>query len=245
MLLYAARGIERWPAGREWLDLTLIALLLLVVGNGTLTWSEQWVPAGIASLVIAATPFWMVLFARLAGEKVPSRSVLGLSVGFLGMLVLLWPDIRAFAPGSSFTRGVLLLFLATGGWAYGSIHAKRRQPKADAVLTIALQQLVGGACLGVLGLLRGEAALWAPTSVGWAAIAYLAVFGTIVGYSAYIYSLEHLPTDLVSVYAYVNPVVAVLLGVLLLGERFDLYLACGMPLVLWGIYLVKGERVAR
>lgn len=242
MLLYcAARGglSRRWPAPREWRDLALIAFLLLVIGNGTLTWSEQWVPAGLASMVIASAPFWMVFFARLEGEALRPRALIGLGAGFLGMLVLLWPDLRRHPPGTDFSFGVFMLCLATGAWAYGSVYVKRHQPRADPVLTIALQQLVGGVCLGVFGLLRGEAARWAPDAVGWGAIVYLAVFGTMVGYTAYIYALERLPTDLVSVYAYANPVVAVALGVLMLGERLDVFMLLGVPLVLAGIYLVK------
>ncbi|MFH1723448.1 MAG: EamA family transporter [Elusimicrobiota bacterium] len=245
LLGYALVRGQKLPKGREWFDLAVIAFLLLGMGNGILTWAEQWVPAGIASLIIAFIPFWMVGFARLSGETVTRRAVGGLAIGLLGLAVLVWPDLRMSGLDSGFARGAGMLLFGSAAWSFGSVYAKWRQPRTGPVMTIALQQFVGGSFLGAVGLFRGEWAMWDPSAASWAALLFLVVFGSIVGYSCYIYSLEKLPTERVAIYAYANPVVAVALGVLLLGERLDAYMLLGTPLVLAGIYIVNTARRAQ
>ncbi len=220
----------------------MVAFLLLGVGNGILTWAEQWLPAGIASLIIVATPFWMVLFASLGGEAVRARAVGGLVVGFFGLAMVLWPDLRVREVESGFVLGAVCLCFSSAAWAYGSVYSKKHSPKGDPWMAIALQMLLGAVYLGVFGLLVGEAGRWVLTRESIWAMLYLVAFGSIVGYSSYIYALDHLPTEVVAIYAYVNPLVAVFLGVFLLGERMDVFMVFGAPLVLWGIYLVNSAR---
>lgn len=208
-----------------------------------LTWAEQWVPAGIASLIVIATPFWMVFFARLSGEAVRPRALSGLLLGFAGLVVLLWPDLSIKEGGAGFIAGSVGLCFGSCAWAYGSVYSKRHPSKGDPLMQIALQMILAALYLGIFGLLRGEAHVWAPGTASIGSILYLALFGSLIGYSAYIYALSHLPTDQVSVYAYVNTLVAVGLGVLFLGERLDIYILLGMPLVLWGIYQVNTARM--
>jgi drug/metabolite transporter (DMT)-like permease len=239
-----ARG-RRVPRGGELGHVVLVGLLLLGCGNGTLAWAEQWIPSGIASLIVVTTPFWMVAFARAGGERVRPRAAAGLGVGFIGLAILLWPDLRRRHPGP-YALGSLALLGSSMLWAYGSILSKRRRARIGAMMTIAVQMLAAGVLLGAAGLLRGEAAHWRSSAQSWLAVAYLIVFGSIVGYGSYIYALERLPTPQVAIYGYVNPIIAVLLGVLLLGERFDLCMAVGIPMVLGGVYLVHtGAPAAR
>lgn len=234
-----ARGAA-FPRGEDLRHVLIVGLLLLGFANGTLAWAQQWIPSGIASLIVVTTPFWMVLFARTSGERVKPRAATGLAVGFAGLAVLLWPDLMLQHPGP-YVMGSLALLCSSIVWAYGSILSKRRRVTTGAMMTIAVQMLAAGVFLGVVGLLRGEAARWHPTAASWLAVAYLIVFGSIVGYGSYIYALERLPTPQVAVYGYVNPIVAVFLGVLLLGERFDPYMVVGIPMVLGGVYLVHSS----
>jgi drug/metabolite transporter (DMT)-like permease len=242
LLVYSLWRGAKWPTGSEWRVLLIVSFLLLGIGNGVLTWAEQWVPAGIASLIIIATPFWLVLFARISGEAVSPKAVVGLIVGFAGLLFLLWPDLSSFGFRGGFAMGALGLCFSSAAWALGSVYAKNNKPVSDPIMVIALQKIMAAVYQGVFGLCIGEAARWSLPAASFWAILYLAVFGSIVGYTAYIYALDHFPTEQVSIYAYANPLVAVGLGVLFLGERMDLYMLMGVPLVLWGIYLVNTAR---
>lgn len=239
MLLGALLRGEPLPKGRALADLALIGFLLLSVGNGFLAWGLKRVPTGAASLIVAATPLWLAVFARLEGEAVGARAVLGLLLGFAGLAVLVFPDMRVSQPGSGFIPGVLGLLLASASWAWGSIYSKGRSPKDSPIANAAVQMLAGSLFLLAAALWHGDAARWAPSAKSWFAIAYLVVFGSIVGYSAYLYALARLPTTQAAVYAYVNPLVAMALGVLFLGERPDWHVLGALPLVLSGIYLVN------
>ena len=233
------------PRGRDWRDLAAVAVLLLVVGNGTLAWAEQWVPTGIASLIVVATPLWMAVFARLSGEPVGRRAASGLLLGFAGIGVLLWPDLGRVRPEAGFLKATLGLLASSAIWAYGSVYSKRRPARTEPVMSIAVQMLIGSGVFAALGVLVGEPARWRPTRESLLAVANLVVLGSIVGYGSYIYALSKLSTVNVSVYVYINTVVAVLLGVLVLGERFDPFLAVGIPLALGGVYLVDRDRTER
>lgn len=239
MLLFALLRGEPLPRGRALADLALIGFLLLSVGNGFLAWGLQRVPTGAASLIIAATPLWMALFARADGESVGGRAASGLLLGFLGLAVLLVPDMRAARPDSGFIPGVLGLLTASVSWSWGSVYSKGRSLKDSPMANAAVQMLAGSLFLLAAALWQGDAARWDPSMKSWCAIAYLVLFGSIVGYSAYLYALARLPTAQAAVYAYVNPLVAVALGVLFLREHLDCHILGALPLVLTGIYLVN------
>lgn len=239
-----SRG-QAFPGRKDARNIVIVALALPTAGFGSLSWAQQWVPAGLAALLVAALPFWMLLFGALAGERFAPRALAGLAVGFLGLAVILWPDLARLEPGDGFLRGVAVILSGSCVWAMGSIYSKKHPVRTGALMTAGLQNLLAGVFLAGAGLAGGEAARWAPTPASWGAILYLAVFGTIVGYTCYIHALSHLPTDVVSVYAYANPVVAVVLGVLILDERIDFHIATGTPLVLIGIWLVNTARGRR
>jgi drug/metabolite transporter (DMT)-like permease len=243
VLAYALYKGEKRPTRKDLKRIFLVAFMLLTCGNGTLAWAEQWVPVAIASLIIVSTPFWMVLFARATGHQVSRRAMGGLLVGFGGLIVVLWPEIR----GADLASGVLLgsagLVGSSAMWAFGSVYVKNNPVSAGPWMKMGLEMLVASGYLLFLAVLRGEPALWAPTPASWAATVYLAVFGSIVGYGSYTYALKHLPTEQVSIYAYVNPIVAIVLGVVMLGEMVGPYLLLGTPLVILGVYLINtGKR---
>lgn len=243
MVLWALAKGRRLPRGTEWWTLSAIAFLLLTVGNGTLAWAEKsGVPAGIASLIVVATPFWMVCFARLRGERLRPQALIGLLLGFCGLTILLWPDLQLNDSKSGFVIGAGALMVSSVIWAYGSVYTKTRKLKVDPIMSVGVQKLLASLFLFALAMLRGEPAHWDASPKAWAAIAYLVVFGSMVGYTCYVYALERLPTDQVAVYALVNPIVAVLLGFFFFSERLDIYMLVGSPLVLWGIFLVNMAR---
>jgi len=241
--MLAARG-GRLPA-RGWGGLALIGLLLVCIGNGGVIWAEQWVPSGVAAVTVATMPFWMIAVEALTGDSDPisRRMVAGLLVGFAGILVLVWPDLSAGGAGAhQFLIGIIALQIACVGWAIGSTLSRRHARHESVLMAAALQMLFGGVFMLVAGTAHGEWQTLTFNARTITAEAYLTVFGSIVGYSAYTYALKHLPTATVSLYAYANPVIAVVLGAALLGEPFGVRVVSATLMVLCGSALVqRGE----
>jgi drug/metabolite transporter (DMT)-like permease len=238
-----------FPPRRAWPAVAMMGFLLLVLGNGGVVWAEQYVSSGLAAVIIATNPFWMVgLEAALGTERITGRTVAGLGVGFCGIVLLVWPELQqSGAAGARFLAGVLALQIACAGWAAGSSWSKRHTQQADVFAVAALQMLLAGIMLLAIGTAAGEwPALYFSTRSAVAFI-YLTTVGAIGGFVAYTYALKHLPIAIVSLYAYINPVIAVILGVLLLGERFDGLMILGAAIVLIAVAIVRGgatERVA-
>lgn len=225
----------------------LSGALLLGVGNGGVIWAEMFVPSGLAAVMIAATPFWMTGIEALlpGGDRLTTRSIAGLFVGFTGILLLVWPDLKFDASGGwQFTAGVIALQLACLGWVLGSSYSKRRRGTTDPITASAFQMLLGGGVMLFAGTLSGEwgALSFTPRTTG--ALAYLIVAGSLIGFVAYIYALAHLSPSFVSLYAYVNPVVAVALGTLVLGEPFGWRLVIAVAIILTGLIITTRRKKA-
>lgn len=237
---------RRFPASAHRGPLAFAAVLMLCVANSVLAWALQRVPSGVASLLVALTPLWLVVLASAGGERVPGRGWAGVAVGLAGMAVLLWPDLRAAELKPGFALGAGTLCLSTGVWAWSSLYQKRRPHGGDPFAAVAFQKLVGGAAAVLLGLALGEGPRWRPGADGLWALLYLTLAGSVIGYTAYLYALAHLPTERVAMYAYVNPLVAVTLGIVWGGEAADPHLLAGAPVVLTGVWLAgTSKAVAR
>lgn len=235
-------GIGHWPG------LALVGLLLLGVGNGMVVVAEQWVPSGIAAVVIATAPFWIAGLEALipGGERFSRRTLTGMTIGFGGILLLLWPDLTAGGViGRQFLYGLIALQLAELGWAAGTAYSKRHARGENALAAAAMQMIFGGTAMLIIAVAAGELGRIQFTLRSAVAELYLIVFGSLLGFPAYIYALKHLPVSTVSLYAYVNPVIAVLLGALLLGEPFGLRIVIASGLVLLGVAVVRGWTVRR
>jgi drug/metabolite transporter (DMT)-like permease len=232
----------RLPERRTWPAMALIGVLLLGIGNGGVIVAEQWVPSGIAAVLIATLPFWMVGIQAIwyRGERLTRRQVMGLLVGFAGIVLLVWSDIQVSdADGREFLLGVGALQLACCGWAVGSVYSKRHASGGDPLGAAALQMLFGGAFMLVVGTMHGEWTALRFTTRTLAALGYLVLAGSVVAFAAYNYALKHLPVSFVSLYAYINPVVAVTLGTLLLAEPFTPRTGAAMAVIIAGVALVR------
>ena len=242
----AARG-EPLPPRSRWGGVALMGFLLLVIGNGGVAYAEQWVPSGLAAVLVATAPFWMagVEAAIGGGERLTPRTLAGLLIGFGGIVVLVWPELTLGTTDSRrFLIGVIALQIASLGWSLGSAYSRRHTRNDHVLGTTALQMLAGGAMLLVAGTLQGEWSRLAFSPRSTAALAYLATVGAIGGFVAYTYALRHLPVSLVSLYAYINPIIAVALGVVFLGEPFTLRIAGAAVLVLMGVGIVRAKTSA-
>lgn len=230
----------RLPLWREAVDQAVVGIALLAVANGTVVWSEQWVPSGITALIVATVPFWMSGFDALmpAGDRLTPRKMMGIVIGFSGLVLLLWPDLKkGIEP--SYLKGILVLLIAPLAWAAGSMYSRYRKTTTHPMMAAAIQTLVAGFVLILIGTGLGEFKGLTITGPALAAMAYLIVFGSIVGYSCYIYALGALPVSFVSMFAFINPVIAVLLGWLILDERLDIYVITATTVILAGVLLVQ------
>jgi drug/metabolite transporter (DMT)-like permease len=233
---------ERLPPVRLWGSLAVLGVLLIGCGNGGVVVAEQTVPSGLTAVLVAMSPFWMVGIEALMpdGEPLTGRRFAGLLIGFGGILVLVWPELRV-GGATGFLTGVVAAQIACVGWAIGSTYARRHGRSENVLATAAFEMLFGGVVMLAIALVRHEPAALAFTARTAAALAYLTFVGAVAGFSAYAYALKHLPIATVSLYAYVNPVIAVLLGTLILSEPLNTRLGLAAGIVLAGMALVRYE----
>ena len=230
-------GVLRWrghaaPTRAQWKNAVVMGLAMLVMGNGMVNVAEQTVSSGLAAIAVASMPLWAGLFGWMRGQQ-PSRGEwLGLAIGFLGVV---WLNAGSELRGSP--TGMFALLAAPIAWAWGSVWSRGRDLAAPFMSTAA-QMLCGGVAMAVLALVLGERFDGVPPLRATLAVAYLALFGSIVAFSAYVWLLDHVRPALATSYAYVNPPIAVLLGALLLGERFGPHAIGAMAVILAGVVIV-------
>ena len=241
LMLASGRGL---PPMRLWGPLALLGLLMNVLGNGLVVYAQQHVASGLTAVLIATTPFWQALLERLlpSGERFSKRSMGGLALGFAGIVILVWPQMTdGGAGGRTFVAGVIAIQLACIGWVIGTSYAKRHELGDNPFRSTALQMVFSGIMLLTAATAHGDWAHVTFTPRAILAVGYLTIAGSLIAYSAYIYAIQHLPLQLVSVYAYINPVIAVALGTVFLSEPFTMRIAIAAALVLIGTWIV-GKR---
>lgn len=237
-MLASGRGL---PPPALWAPLLLLGFLMNVVGNGFVVYAQQYVASGLTAVLIATTPFWYALIERLLpdGERFSRRALTGLALGFTGIVILVWPRLTTVgAGGRGFIAGVIAIQLAEIGWVIGTSYARRHELGDNPFRSTALQMVFSGAMLLTAATWNGDWAHLSFTPRTLAAMIYLSIAGSLVAYSAYIYAIQHLPLSLVSLYAYINPIIAVALGTLLLAEPFSARIAISAALVLLGTWIV-------
>lgn len=238
------RGVPA-PSGIEWRSAGIVGAFLLLGGNGLVVWAEQEVPSGLAALAVSMVPIWMAAadWAWPGGRRPGARASMGLLIGFGGLALLVGPDLR----GSDvrLSAALFALLLASPAWAVGSVYARKARLPRSPFMATACEMVAGGGALLAFSLMREEWTRidWATVSAAsWAALAYLTLFGSVVGFSAYVWLLSHVRLTLVSTYAYVNPVVAVLLGWLALGEPVTARTAVAGGIILLAVVLMTTAR---
>jgi drug/metabolite transporter (DMT)-like permease len=239
---YVRLSGEKLPPPSRWGGIALLAFLLLGLGNGGVVFAEQWIPSGLAAVLVGTSPFWMAAVEAFMpkGERLTGAVVVGLLMGFVGIVVLVWPELTLGSGASSqFVAGVIALQIASFGWALGSSYSKRTTLRDNVLATTAFQMLAGGLMMIVAGTLLGEWNDLFFTARTATALVYLSTIGAIGGFVAYTYALRHLPVSFVSLYAYINPVIAVALGVLVLDEAFTSRMAISALLVFAGVAAVR------
>ena len=214
------------PTRRQWRDAGIIGLLLLLGGNGLVSWSEQFVPSGIAALLISTVPIWMVIIESLrhGGEKPSKKAVFGLILGFSGIALMIGPGELSNEIAELHPLGLIALPTAALLWSLGSVYSKSADLPSSSLMTTSAEMLIGSVGLFFVSTLQGE---WSEFNIGavyntsWIGLLYLSIFGSLGGFVAYAYLLRNAPISLVSTYAYVNPVIAILLGAWIAQETLN------------------------
>lgn len=228
------------PKKKNLKHIAVMGIAMLGFGNGLVVVGEQWISSGLAALLITTVPFWIVgmEYFMPASPKINSIILIGLLTGLIGISLIFgsdWNDLF----NTEYILGVLCIFGAVVAWSFGSVYSKYKKVGIHPLMSASIQMLIAGTIQTALGLILGEHNFISYTEEGLLSLGYLIVFGSILGYGSYVYAIEHLPLSLVSTYAYVNPVIAVFLGWLVLDEKIDLLIAAGAVVIIAGVFLVK------
>lgn len=240
ILYFTYRGFK-WPTMNQLVRLTWMSVLMFVISNGLSTWSVQYIPSGLGAVIGAVSPIWIAVFSlfMFRDTRMNLITTLGLLLGFGGILIIFSDYLEALL-NSDFSLGILMGIVATMTWALGTLLTVKHAADFDPYYGIGWQMFLSGVILSGLAWATGHRI---PVSqipaVSWYAIAYLVIVGSIITFAAFIYSLKRLPAAQASVYAYINPIVAVAIGSLMDGEKLNTVIAGGTLVTLLGVYLVN------
>lgn len=228
------------PRGKEWGPIIILSLLNFALSNGLSTWGVQYISAGLGSIIAATFPLWIVIINLFTARSgIPARAVIGLLLGFAGVCVIFYEHLADFLQ-PEFRFGILLSLAASWTWAFGTLYTKKQAAAFNPYFSLGLQMLISGVLTSIIATACGQSI---PVQEipwqSWTAIAYLATFGSVISFIAYLYALQNLPTEQASIYAYINPVVAVVLGSLIFDEKLTIFIAIGGAITLLGVHLIN------
>jgi drug/metabolite transporter (DMT)-like permease len=229
------------PKGKQWVIILMLAFLNFMISNTLSTWGVKYIPSGLAAIMGAIFPLWLVIITMFKGKRLPPQALLGLLLGFGGVCLIFYEHLKDFL-NPDFRMGIYLSLAATISWAFGTLYTKQQAIHFNPYFSLGFQMLIAGIIIFIVAQATGNTIKFSqiPTS-SWLAISYLVVFGSLVTFAAYIYTLQHLPTALASVYAYINPIVALLLGALLVNEKLTVFIALGGVITIAGVFLVNNS----
>jgi drug/metabolite transporter (DMT)-like permease len=241
---FLVKGVKL-PKGKQWIPVIILSILNFVLSNGLSTWGVKFISAGLGSIMGAIFPLWLVVIGLFsAKDKMPRTALIGLLLGFAGVCIIFYEHLQDLLV-PDFRFGILLSLIATWTWAFATIYTKKQAAFFNPYFSLGLQMMISGAALFIFTQLLDSPGFDSAIPISeipwqsWAAIAYLVIFGSLIAFVAFLYALQHLPTGQASVYAYVNPIVAVLLGSLIFDEKLTLFIAIGGAVTLTGVYLVN------
>lgn len=228
------------PRGREWIPVLVLSVLNFLLSNGLSTWGVKYISAGLGSIMGAIFPLWIVVIGLMTSkEKMPRKAILGLLLGFGGVCIIFKDHLGDFL-NAEFLKGITLSLIATWTWAFGTLYTKQQAGNFNPYFSLGLQMFISGTCLVAITSASGVAIpLSAIPWQSWTAITYLVIFGSLIAFICYLYALQNLPTEQASIYAYINPIVAVFCGWLVFAEKVTPYIIIGGMVTLLGVFLVN------
>jgi drug/metabolite transporter (DMT)-like permease len=229
------------PKGKEWIPILILSFLNFMISNGLSTLALQYeISAGLGAIIGAIFPLWIVVIGLFSSkEKMPGKALIGLLLGFGGVCIIFYDHLHDFLD-PKFQLGILFSVIATWTWAFATLYTKKQASVFNPYFSLGLQMVISGIVLYSFSAASGKAVpITAIPWQSWASIAYLVIFGSLIAFICYLYALQNLPTEQVSIYAYVNPMVAVLCGWLIFGEKVTIFITLGGLVTLLGVYLVN------
>ena len=228
-----------WPKGKQWNTIVILAILNFTLSNGLSTAGVKYISSGLGAIIAAIFPIWIVIISFFRGERIAQLAVIGVFVSFGGVCIIFYEYLSDFLI-PDFRLGIFLSVLATITWAFGTLYTKKKAASYNPYFSLGFQMFISSILLfaynGATGISVSLSEIPADT---WLAIAYLVIVGSLITFTIFIYSLQNLPPEVSSIYAYMNPVVAVLLGSIIFGEALSISIAIGGIVTLFGLYLVN------
>ena len=239
VLYFLIRG-AKLPRRKEWYPILLLSALNFMISNGLATWGVKLTTAGLSAIMGAIFPLWLVIILALRGKnRIPPLAWIGIIIGFAGICIVFYEHLQELF-NFSFLGGILLGLTASLSWAYGTIYTKEFATAFNPYHSIGWQMLISGIMLSIIAKVSGHAIPLTDIKLySWMAIFFLVIVSSIIAFIAYLYALQKLPTGLVSLYAYINPIVAVLAGSLFTGEPLTVLIITGSLVTLTGVYIVN------
>lgn len=228
-----------WPKGKQWNTIVILAILNFSLSNGLSTAGVKYISSGLGAIIAAIFPIWVVIISFFKGERIAKLAVIGVFVSFGGVCVIFYEYLADFLK-PDFRLGIFLSVIATITWAFGTLYTKKKAASYNPYYSLGFQMFISSILLFAYNGATGISVNLSEIPINtWLAIAYLVVVGSLITFTVFIYSLQHLPPEVSSIYAYMNPVVAVLLGALMFGESLSISIALGGAVTLFGLYLVN------
>ncbi|HKP32454.1 MAG TPA: EamA family transporter, partial [Chitinophagaceae bacterium] len=228
------------PTGRQWRTILILTFLNFVLSNTMSTWGVKYISAGLGSIIAATFPLWLVVIAFVKSRsEVTKGAIPGFLIGFAGICIIFYEHLNDLK-NPDFRLGITLSLLSTWSWAFGTLYIKKKAADFNPYFSLGLQMLFSSVVVLAVAYFSGKTIPVSeiPTR-SWLSILYLIIFGSVISFVAYLYALQHLAASRVSTYAYINPIVAVMIGTLMFDEKFTLFIAIGGVVTLLGVYLVN------
>ena len=228
-----------WPKGKQWKTIIILSILNFMLSNALSTWGVKYISSGLGAIIGAIVPLWIVIITFFRGERLSRISVVGLIVSFSGVCVIFYDHLRDFLI-PNFRFGIIISIISTLTWAFGTLYTKKKAATFNPYFSLGIQMFLSSILLfAYTGATGTSVSLSAIPALSWWSISYLVIFGSILTFIAFIYALQNLPAEVSSVYSYINPIVAVLLGALIFGEALNAPIAIGGGVTLFGLYMVN------
>jgi drug/metabolite transporter (DMT)-like permease len=228
-----------WPKGKQWKTIIILSILNFVLSNGLSTWGVKYISSGLGAIIGALVPLWVVIISFFRGERLARLAVIGLVVSFGGVCVIFYDHLSDFLL-PDFRFGIFISIISTLTWAFGTLYTKKKAASFNPYFSLGLQMFLSSILLfAFTGATGTSVSLSSIPMISWLSIAYLVIFGSVLTFIAFIYALQNLPAEINSIYAYINPIVAVILGTIIFGESLTTAIAIGGGVTLTGLYMVN------
>ena len=228
-----------WPKGKQWKSILILSMLNFALSNGLSTWGVKFIPSGLGAIIGAMVPIWIAMISFFNGERITRLAVFGITIAFAGVCVIFYEHLADFIR-PDFQFGIVLSVAATITWAFGTLYTKKKAASFNPYFSLGLQMFLSSIILFAYNGATGTSvSLSVIPAISWWSIAYLVVVGSILTFIAFIYALQNLPAEISTIYSYINPIVAIILGALIFGETLNAAIALGGSVTLFGLYMVN------